>query len=221
VATWRHIFFECPTTLDVWRHIDNLGSAHWGDYTPLDPNEIPVLLNKYHPMSLLHLSTLWALWTQWCSYFHEEHFPHSDSLEWVVQVITKARDEFRARLYESCSAIQWIQLVADRRLASKNQDEEASGVPRVSEKEFLLIHSNTVLTNCDHIRLNGSSLSEEMFLWLGNKVLISLEGDEQRPKLKFNMYHWDAYTRPPDPGPPRDHHTDDWAIRPRFCVGDF
>ena len=80
--------------------------------------------------------------------------------------MTKVRDEFRARLYESCSAIQWLHLVADRRLASKVPDDEVSVEARVPEKEFLLIHSNAVITNCDHINLNGSSLSQEMIYWI-------------------------------------------------------
>ena len=219
VANWMHMFFECPTTVEVWKNINELGSVHWRDYTPLVPNEIPVLLNNYDPVNLLHLSTLWALWVQWCSYFHEEDFPYSDIGVWVAQIMTKARDEFRARLYESCSAIQWLHLVAERR--STPSDPDAPVRAKISEKEFLLVHSNTIITNSDHINLNGSSLSQEIIHWIGNGVLISMEGEAQRPKLKFNIYLWDIYTRPPDCRLPRDYQADDWVIRPRFCVGDF
>ena len=221
VAYWRHMFFDCPNSVRVWKCIDDLGKSHWSDYISLMPNEIPVLLNTYHPMTLLHLSTLWALWVQWCSYFHDNDFPHSDSEVWVAQIITKARDEFRARLHESCSVIQWLKLLADRKEIANDPDAGAFGIARISEKEFLLTHSNAVLTNCDHINLNGASLPQEMTQWIGKGTLISLEGDELRPKLIFNMNLWDIHTRPPDVCIPRDYQHDDWVIRPGFCVGDF
>ena len=221
IAYWIHMFFECPNSDRVWKCIDDLGKSHWSDYVSLMPNEIPVLLNTYHPMTLLHLSTLWALWVQWCSYFHDTEFIYSNSENWIAQIITKVRDEFRARLHESCSVIQWLKLLADRKEISDDPDSGAFGKARISEKEFLLTHSNAVLTNCDHINLNGTSPPQGMIQWIGRGTLISLEGDELRPKLKFNMNLWDIHTRPPDVYIPRDYQPDDWVIRPRFCVGDF
>ena len=112
-----------------------------------------------------------------------------------------------------------MHIVADRRITSNGENSE-SGCPRVPEKEFLLIHSNSIRTNPENINI-GEHPPEEMLLWLGNKILISQEGDVEHPKLKFNLYYWDVYTRPPDHGYPSSYQPDDWVIRPRFCVGDF
>ena len=219
VANWRHMFFECPVSIEIWVIVNDLGSAHWDDYIPLDPNEIPVLLNEYHPMKLLQLSALWAFWTQWCFYFHDTEYSEADTLCWTENVIEKIKNEFKLRLYESHSAIQWMHIVADRRITSNGENSE-SGCPRVPEKEFLLIHSNSIRTNPENINI-GEHPPEEMLLWLGNQILISQEGDVEHPKLKFNLYYWDVYTRPPDHGYPSSYQPDDWVIRPRFCVGDF
>ena len=219
-ANWMHMFFTCSVSVQIWEIIDELGSLQWNDWRPLTPNEIPVLLNDYHPMNLLHLSTLWAMWAHWCRYFHDLE-PTSNPGDWFHTIITKAKDEFRLRLYESHSAIQWLHLIAERRIQAKDKNPDAPPSATVPEKEFLLVFSHSIMTNPKGVSIEGV-IPREISQWIGNKHLILLDSrDSDHPKLKFNNYPWDAYTRPPDTDLPQDYAPDPWLLRPRFCSYDY
>ena len=221
-ATWQHMFFECPQSQTVWEEIDNLGSLQWDNYIPLEYNEIPVILNEYSPPKLLQLSTLWALWVHWCKYFHDpENFTREDRWEWINIILVNSRDQFQMRLHEAHSAIQWLQIVSERRIHSKDKHPDAPPSAKAPEKEFLLIHSQSINTNADNIKINANT-PLEFLAWIGNQYLIKLDSrDGANPRVKFNFHPWDAYTRPPDHVYPSDYGAGDWIIIPRHCLNDY
>ena len=221
-ATWQHMFFECPHSQTVWEEINSLGSSHWDNYTPLEPNEIPVILNDYSPQKLLQLSTLWALWTHWCKYFHDpENFTYEDRWEWANIILINTRDQFLMRLHEAHSAIQWLHIISERRIHSKDKTSDAPPSAKAPEKEFLLIHSQNINTNAVNIKINENT-PLEFLAWIGNQYLIKLDiRDNANPKVKFNFHPWEAYTRPPDHVYPPDYGAGDWVIIPRHCLNDY
>ena len=118
------------------------GHFHWGeDYEPLDRNEVPTLITEYKAYKLLQLSTLWALWVHWCKYFHDEDgFTYEDRWDWSNTILLNVRDQFKMRMHESHSAVQWLLMVEERRMQLADKDPAAKA-ERVPEKEFLLTHS--------------------------------------------------------------------------------
>ena len=65
------MFFTCPQSAEIWDETDILGQLGWPEYTEFDYDEIPYLLEEYSPSNLLKVSTLWAIWTQWCKHIHD------------------------------------------------------------------------------------------------------------------------------------------------------
>ena len=221
-ASWQHMFFDCPQSQTIWEEINSLGSSHWGSYTPLEPNEVPVILSEYSPQRLLQLSTLWALWVHWCKYFHDpENFTYEDRWEWSNIILINSRDQFQMRLHEAHSAIQWLHIVSERRIQSKDKNPESPLSAKAPEKEFLLIHSQNINTNADNIKINEHTPMEIM-AWIGNQYLIKLDNrDNSNPRVKFNFHPWEAYTRPPDHVYPADYGAGEWVIQPRHCLNDY
>ena len=66
------------------------------------------------------------MWTHGCKYFHDpDDFSDTDLIDWFGIVLRKIKDEFRLRLYESHTAIQWLHIVAERRVHSLEKDPDA------------------------------------------------------------------------------------------------
>jgi hypothetical protein len=218
------MFFDCSEARALWEHLDVLGKAHWGDaYTTLTQNEIPVLLNQYNPIALFHLSALWAMWAHWCRYFHDDDdsFSWSDQFEWVDTVMIKTRDQLRMRVQEAHSAVQWVEIVQERRLHKKDRNPSASLASKATEKEFLLIHSQHINTNSENININGNT-PPAITAWFGHQHLIKLHSQTGcNPKMEFNFHAWEAHTRPPDHPYPASYGAGDWIIMPRHCLDDY
>lgn len=224
IASWRHMFFECSTSTHIWMEVDMKGHLHWGDeYQPLDPNEVPTLISEYRPFKLLQLSTLWAIWVHWCKYFHDEdNFTYEDRWDWNNIVLLNIRDQFKMRMHESHSAVQWLLIVDERRLQLSDKDPAAKAA-RIPEKEFLLTHSWSINTNSEGVTINDV-IPPQIQEWFGENHLITLDykdGQHLTPRMKFNLLPWDQYTRPPEHDYPADYNADSWRIVPRNCLCDY
>jgi hypothetical protein len=196
--------------------------SHWEDeYFFIEENHIPTLLTTYNPVSLYHLSALWAIWVHWCKYFHDpENFSYSDRWDWVDTIMVNTRDQVRMRIQESDSAVSWLKIVSERRIQIKDKDPEASVEARAPEKEFLLVHSQNISTNLEGIKV-GVNSPEEIRMWIGTEYLIKLVYREGPcPRMKFMYHPWEVHTRPPDPYPP-SYGGEAWIIMPRYCLDDY
>ena len=216
------MFFDCLNAVDIWEQIDQLGHEQWDTYVSLDRNEIPTVITEYDPIKLLHLCTLWAMWVHWCKYYHQpDEFSEDDLNYWINIVILATRDQLRMRMQESFSAVQWLHIVADRRIHSSDKLAEVSAEAKAPEKEFLLIHSQNINTNSENISINGR-VPLEILKWFGNGYLIKADGASGvNPRMVFNYHPWDPYTRPPDVDYPSDYDADDWRIMPRHYLMDY
>ena len=61
------------------------------------------------------------------------------------------KKQFTLRVIEAPTMTQWIEIVKERRTGGDPLREGAS----IPEKEFLLVHSNRVMTNPDRITMNA------------------------------------------------------------------
>ena len=86
------------------------------------------------------------------------------------------------------------------RLVSNRRTEPEGGTSRIPEKEFLLIHSQSVSVNSDSILIDIDKKPDPYFLaWIGHGTIVELdEFNPNKPKIKFNHSYWSSYTIPPD-----------------------
>ena len=47
---------DCAVVKSIWQVIDQLGNAHWKDYTPLVYDLIPDILRSYDPINIYDIS---------------------------------------------------------------------------------------------------------------------------------------------------------------------
>jgi hypothetical protein len=100
-AASMHIFKSCTKTLEFWTKADHLGEQHWAGYKPLDYEHIPTILTTYDPISVFHMSGLWALWVTWCSFFYEERSDDEKedyTSNWVRLVMAEMKKQFIKRV---------------------------------------------------------------------------------------------------------------------------
>ena len=197
-ASKSHMFFTCTIIQDVWNYIDNIGYLAWPAYTMYKPNDPPHLLREYSPSNLLKLSTLWAIWTTWTTLFFQDRdeVPPLPPGAWYPIILNKAKAEFIKRIYEAAAMIQWIKLIADRRDTSPGADSPYS---MLSEKEFLLVHSQSINANPEGITPDDGVVPPEYADWVGHGTLIKAEETLGRPrKLIFNHHEWPNQNLPPD-----------------------
>ena len=188
LATTEHMITTCPKSVEFMGTIDNLGERHWEDYTPLKFNDIPTILNQYDPIALYHVSALWAIWVTWCTYFHED----MDNAEreaykasWYRRMMMEMKKQFTLRVIEAPAMTQWIEIVKERRTGGDPLGEGTS----IPEKEFLLVHSNKVVTNPDKITMN-----EHLQKWIAKEHLLSLDHRMfHRPRLRIHHEVWHPY----------------------------
>ena len=165
----------------------------------------------YTPIRLFHVSMIWAIWKQWCTFMYEENYdPNSD---WTTSVLKLFKKELIRRLYESMSVIQWL------KVADKNR--RVDGERTVPEKEFLLIWANTVNTNPIAIDAPNGEIDPIMMAWLGKEEIISIDRLYHRPRLRFNHSKYASYAFPQldgaPPSPPQAPGLD--PHRPAYAAG--
>ena len=207
-ASSKHMFIECPKSKEVWDIIDQLGNSHWGDYTALNYDFIPIMLKEYDPIKLYQISALWAIWTTWCSFFYDQH-PIDN---WVNDIICAFKDQFILRVAEAPAMVQWFRVAQDRR-ASFNSDA------KIPEKEFLLIHAQQINTRSKSLPMREGEIDPLITKWVGNSFLLDYDAlNGNKPRLKINYQPWLPYLQQEDQ--PIEPPTLSWSAGlPQSVVG--
>ena len=72
----------------------------------------------------------------------------------------------------------------------------------MSEKEFLLIHTQSVKINSTHLVYGGDGLDPIIEKWIGKGYLVSIDYDAlhgNKPRLKLNHNPWSGLIHMEDP----------------------
>ena len=116
---------------------------------------------------------------------------------------------------EAGAIIQWMRIVADRR-GSNPEAADHRAQQWASEKEFLLIHSNSIDANPEGITADDGSEPPEFADWIGRGTLIKAEETLGRPrKLIFNHHEWPDHDLPPDLG---QQHQPQAGLQPNYLT---
>jgi len=184
------MFSTCRIYQRIQSIIFTLAHQHWPDYTLLEFNEIPTLLDTYNPITVFHTVTIWAMWRSWSSYMFDDEtrLTLTDPETFIKTTITYIQIEFVQRIFEMCPVIQWLDIVESR---------TDTFVP---EKEFLLIHTKKVKANPDKLIMVNGEIHPKIKEWIGTGHLISVEQHHHRPRLRINYQHWAPHNLPPGVG---------------------
>ena len=134
----------------------------------------------------------------------------------TAEVMIMVRDELIFRLIECRPVIQWLKIRQDR----AQKDDQT---PRIPEKHYLLVTSQSVITNPQEFDL---PLDNELITsWLGNNTLCYI----RNRKIVFNHANWLVYTSAvncaADPtGPDSQEDSDSEDPRPpaaAFLIHDY
>ena len=121
-------------------------------------------------------------------------------MDWKKEVLTKFKEQFFKRIAEAPSMTQWLRILWNRRDHSSSGSEDIA--KHISEKEFLLIHTQSVKTNSTHLGYGGDGLDPIIKKWIGKGYLVSIDYDAlngNKPKLKLNHSPWGDLTHMEDP----------------------
>ena len=199
VASTQHMLMDCTYTKSMWCLIDQLGSKHWNDYKPLVYDQIPNILEVYEPINIYHTSALWSLWVTWCKHFYDAKPIH----DWKKEIFTQLKKQFHKRIAEAPSMTQWIKLVQNRRSRSRSVQNDSS--EHVSEKGFLLFHTQSIKSNLPHLVCDENGPNPNILKWIGNGLLVTIDYDAlhgNKPRLKLNHLPWIDLVHPNDPSTP-------------------
>jgi hypothetical protein len=177
------MFDKCIMVQDVWNEANQLGRTFWANYTDFNYDEdITLLVHSYDPVRLFKLAVIWSLWRYWCKLFYEsEEFDPERLSNMTAEVMIMVRNELIFRLIECRPVIQWLAIRQDR---AQKDDQN----PREPEKHFLLVTSQSVITNPQKFDL---PLEDELVVaWLGNNTLCYI----RNKKIVFNHAVWLVYT---------------------------
>ena len=196
IASTQHMLADCVAVKSIWRVIDKLGNAHWDDYEPLVYDLIPDILRSYDPINLYHVSALWAFWVIWCKHFYD-----TDPVEdWKVEILTKFKEQFYKRIAEAPSMTQWIKLAQSRR--TESEDDSDNPIKSVSEKDFLMIHTQSIRTNTPHLICGDEGPDPNIMKWIGKGHLVTIDYDAlngNKPRLRLDHIPWKNFVHPEDP----------------------
>lgn len=193
VADAEHMFVSCPSTRHFWEAVDDMGKTFWPDYHPFSWSDVPSIAANYEPENLMKMSALWSLWLQWNDLFYNRDDFTPDRLEcWLGECMLRLKVELLHRAKEAKPVIQWLTVLADRRLQPIGPDgPNEQHVGRVPEKRFLLTEALSINTN-PVITLPDTECEDTRRL-LGNNVLLYRVGN----KIAFNHALWIEYAPPP------------------------
>ena len=196
VASTQHMLADCVFVKSIWQIIDKLGNEHWEDYSPLVYDLIPDILRSYDPINIYHVSALWAFWATWCKHFYGPD-PVGD---WKIEVLTKLKEQFYKRIAEAPSMTQWIKLAQSRR--TESEDDSDNPIRNASEKDFLLIHTQSIRTNAKHLVCDDEGPDPNIMKWIGKGHLVTIDYDAlngNKPRLKLSHTPWKNLVHPEDP----------------------
>ena len=192
-ADAKHMFLHCPATKHFWEKVNDMGQTFWPDYIPFSWPDITSIAAGYEPSNLMKMSALWALWLQWNDLFYNrEEFTPEREEGWLSECMMRLKVELLHTAREAKPVIQWLTVLADRRLrpiGPDGQDEQHVG--RVPEKKFLLTEALSINTK-PVITLPDTECEDTRRL-LGNNVLLY----RTRNKITFNHSLWLEYVPPP------------------------
>jgi hypothetical protein len=118
------------------------------------------------------------------------------------------------RVQQTHSAVQWLTIVQERRIQSKDKMADASIEAMAHEKEFLLVHNQNIYTNSENINAKDNT-QPEVALWFGNQYLVKLDlRDRPNPGMKFCFHPGEAHTRPPNHLYPASCGAGAWIVMP-------
>ena len=181
-ASVHHMFSSCVMVQEVWSEANQLGHIFWSDYTDFNYwEDITLLVHDYEPIHLFKLAVIWSLWRYWCKLFYErDTFDINRLSNMTAEVMMMVRDELIYRLIECRPVIQWLEIADAHRKSNKNSDSSA----RVAEKHFLLVSTQSIITNPQEFSLPLDH--KHVIAWLGNNTMCYIRGK----KLVFNHSQW-------------------------------
>ena len=159
-------------------------------------NDVPVLLNVYDPVSLFHISLMWAVWRVWTTYFYNEDLDEVHFYDWNEVVLDFFVTEVARRIGEAIPVVQWLDVYKHR------HDTEEQGEKRMPEKEFLIRQATAVKANLSHIPrgLEGEEIHPEIQKWIGNSYLVEVNRHYHRPRLRIKYDVLSLVCSPQDEG---------------------
>ena len=86
---------------------------------------------------------------------------------------------------------QWLKLAQDRR--NKSEEDPEGSITNIPEKEFLLIHSQSIKTSNMHLVRSGGDLDPNIEKWIGNGHLVIIDYDSlhgNKPRFKLQRQPW-------------------------------
>ena len=185
------MFLECTDIKEFWKIVDNIGESQWSEYKKFSKSQILQLFTGYSAIKVFQISAMWTIWRMWCHAFYQTNLSPEErrqflSDEFVKQVIL--------RISEVPALSQWLDIIRKRKL----------GVLKVSEKEFLLVHSQSIKKCDEWISLDEPDVSDYIKSWIGKKYFVTIEYDAQhgnKPKFRIERMRLCTNTFVPSPPP--------------------
>ena len=137
---------------------------------------------------------MWAFWVTWCKHFYD---PVGD---WKIEVLTKLKEQFYKRIAEAPNMTQWIKLTQSRR--TEPEGDSSNPIRNASEKDFLLIHTQSIRTNANHLVCDDEGPDPNIIKWIGKGHLIAIDYDAlngNKPRLRLSHVPWKNLVHPEDP----------------------
>ena len=101
-------------------------------------------------------------------------------------MLTKLKEQFYKRIPEAPSMTQWIKLAQSRRTDSEGDSDNP--IQNTSKKDFLLIHTQRIKTNANHLICDDEGPDPDIMKWIGKTHLVTIDYDAlngNKPRLKL------------------------------------
>ena len=95
---------------------------------------------------------------------------------------------------------QWIKLAQSRR--TESEDDSNDPIRNASEKDFLLIHTQSIRTNTTHLICSDEGPDPNIVKWIGKGHLVTIDYDAlngNKPRLRLDHIPWENLVHPDDP----------------------
>ena len=97
------------------------------------------------------------------------------------------------RIAEAPSTTQWIKLAQSRGTESEDDSDNPIRNALASEKDLLLIHTQSIRTNANHLVYNDEGPDPNIMKWIGNGHLVTIDYDAlniNKPRLRLSHVPW-------------------------------
>ena len=95
---------------------------------------------------------------------------------------------------------QWIKLAQSRR--TESEDDSDNPIKSVSEKDFLMFHTQSIRTNTPHLICGDEGPDPNIMKWIGKGHLVTIDYDAlkgNKPRLRLDHIPWKNFVHPEDP----------------------